>query len=83
MCMPPGSRSGKAASAIRSSTVVAVEAISSAARMGLEEGDVIVALNGIEIRDIESFESVASQRPRAWQIILQRGGRVIRSVVSG
>ena len=63
--------------------VVEVEAGSPAARMGLEQGDVIVALNGTEIRDIETFESLASQRPRAWQIILQREGRVIRSVVSG
>ncbi|WP_417581959.1 DegQ family serine endoprotease [Pelagibacterium sp.] len=63
--------------------LIGIEAGSPAARMGLREGDVIVALNGAEIRDIETFESVASQRPRSWQIILQRGGRVIRSVVSG
>jgi serine protease Do len=44
---------------------------------------VILALNGMEIRDIETFESIASQRPGSWQIIMQRSGNVIRSVVSG
>lgn len=43
----------------------------------------ILALNGMEIHDIETFESIASQRPRSWQIIMQRSGNVIRSVVSG
>lgn len=63
--------------------VMEVEPGSPADRMGLQEGDVIRALNGMEIRDIETFESLASQRPRSWQIILQRGGSIIRSVVSG
>ncbi|WMT85384.1 Do family serine endopeptidase [Pelagibacterium sp. 26DY04] len=68
---------------IQGIAVIEVEQGSPADRMGLQEGDVILALNGMEIRDIETFESLASQRPRAWQIILQRGGNVVRSVVSG
>jgi serine protease Do len=63
--------------------IVGVERGSPADRMGLREGDVILALNGMEIRDIETFESIASQRPGSWQIIMQRSGNVIRSVVSG
>ena len=63
--------------------IIAVQQGSPADRMGLREGDVIRALNGTEIHDIETFQSLASHRPQSWQIILQRGGSVIRSVVSG
>jgi hypothetical protein len=31
----------------------------------------------------QAFAPVASQRVRTWQIILQRDGRVTRSIVSG
>ena len=63
--------------------IIDIEQGSPADRMGLQKGDVIRALNGMEIHDIETFESLASQRPQSWRIILQRGGSVIRSVVSG
>lgn len=63
--------------------VTAVEPGSPADRLGLQPEDIVLALNGIDIRDIETFESVASQNPRSWQIVLQRDGRVIRSFVSG
>ncbi|MGV8955854.1 MAG: Do family serine endopeptidase [Cypionkella sp.] len=33
--------------------------------------------------DAKVFEQTASQRVRTWQVILQRGGRVLRSIVSG
>lgn len=56
---------------------------SPAQQLGLRAGDVILSLNGMEIRDIETFQSIASQRPNGWQIVLQRGGSVIRSFVSG
>ncbi|SDG79562.1 Do family serine endopeptidase [Pelagibacterium luteolum] len=63
--------------------IIDVERGSAAQQLGLRPGDVILTLNGMEIRDIETFESVASQRPRSWQIMLQRGGNVIRSIVGG
>ncbi|WP_196258615.1 Do family serine endopeptidase [Pelagibacterium limicola] len=63
--------------------IIEVAPASPAQRLGLREGDIILNLNGTEIRDIETFESLASQRPRGWQITLQRGGRIIRSFVSG
>ena len=56
---------------------------SPADQMGLRPGDLILALNGQEIADAEAFRSIADARPNAWQIVLQRGGRIFRSVVSG
>jgi Do/DeqQ family serine protease len=51
--------------------------------MGLRPGDIILSLNGRDTVDAETFASVANARPQAWQIVLQRRGRVFRSIVSG
>ena len=63
--------------------VTAIEPGSPAEAMGLRIDDVILALNEIEISDAQAFQQMASQRVRTWQIILQRNGRVSRSIVSG
>ena len=52
-------------------------------RLGLRPGDVILNLNGRDTTDAETFRALASTRPEAWQILLQRDGRVFRSFVSG
>ena len=60
-----------------------VAAGSPADGMGLRPGDVIFGLNGRDIEDAAAFRELARGRPNAWQIVLQRDGRTIRSVVSG
>ena len=60
-----------------------VELGSPADRMGLRVGDIILNLNGRDIVTATDFRSVADARPESWQIVLQRGGRVFRSFVSG
>lgn len=67
----------------RGALVRQVEPGSPAAQMGLRPGDLILSLNGQEIADAEMFRSIANARPSNWQIVLQRGGRIFRSVVSG
>lgn len=63
--------------------VTAVEPGSPAEQMGLRVDDVILALNDIPMDTASAFADTASQRVRTWQIILQRDGRVSRSIVSG
>ena len=63
--------------------VTAVEAGSPAAQMGLQVDDVILSLNDVAIDSARAFADTVSQRVRTWQIILQRDGRVTRSIVSG
>jgi len=63
--------------------VTAVEPGSPAEQMGLQVDDVILALNDVTMDSAGIFADTASQRVRTWQIILQREGRVMRSIVSG
>ena len=63
--------------------VTAVEPGSPAEQMGLRVDDIILALNDVPITTASAFRQTASQRVRTWQIILQRNGRVTRSIVSG
>jgi len=60
-----------------------VAANSPADDMGLRAGDIILNLNGQDIVDADTFKRIASDRPRAWRIELQRNGRVVRAQVSG
>ncbi|MDV3250951.1 Do family serine endopeptidase [Devosia sp. BK] len=63
--------------------VTAVASGSPAEAMGLKVDDIILQLNDTVITDAQSFSTLASQRVRTWQIILQRDGRVSRAIVSG
>ncbi|MDB5472736.1 MAG: Do family serine endopeptidase [Devosia sp.] len=63
--------------------VTAVEPGSPAEQMGLRVDDVILSLNDVAMDTAVKFSETASRRVRTWQIILQREGRVMRSIVSG
>ncbi|QMV04095.1 Do family serine endopeptidase [Devosia sp. D6-9] len=63
--------------------VTAIASGSPADQMGLQKGDIIISLNGTEMTDAETFKNTASSRANTWQIVLQRGGQVFRSFVSG
>jgi serine protease Do len=60
-----------------------VEPRSPAARMGLQQGDVLMSINGQPVTEAQDFAGLVSRRSESWQIELQRGGRVFRSMVSG
>ena len=63
--------------------VTAIEPGSPADQMGLRVDDIILALNDVPMDTASAFANTASNRVRTWQIILQRDGRVTRSIVSG
>jgi serine protease Do len=63
--------------------VTAVAAGSPADQMGLQVDDIIISLNDVPMTTAKIFSDTVSQRVDRWQIILQRNGRVTRSVVGG
>ncbi|MHA6728632.1 Do family serine endopeptidase [Devosia sp. A369] len=63
--------------------ITKIEPGSAAEQMGLRVDDVILALNDVKMDTAATFAQNANQRARTWQIILQRDGRVTRSIVSG
>jgi Do/DeqQ family serine protease len=50
---------------------------------GFRRGDVLLDVNGVAIDTTKRLESVAAGHPRVWQLTIQRGGQVIRSVLRG
>jgi Do/DeqQ family serine protease len=63
--------------------ITSIAAGSPAEAMGLRVDDIILALNDISMDSAQVFAETAAQRVQTWQIILQRDGRVTRSIVSG
>jgi Do/DeqQ family serine protease len=63
--------------------VTVVKPNSPADRMGLQQGDIVLSLNGTQIGDAPTFKRIASGSVNGWQIVLQRGGQTIRSYIDG
>ena len=51
--------------------------------MGLKKGDIILALNGRDLRDVGTFKRMVSTRTNGWQIVINRNGQVIQTFISG
>jgi Do/DeqQ family serine protease len=63
--------------------VTAIDNDSPAAQMGLMPGDVVLNLNGTDIKDAATFQRIASSDAQGWQISLQRQGQLIRTYIDG
>ncbi|NEW85917.1 DegQ family serine endoprotease [Rhodopseudomonas sp. WA056] len=56
---------------------------STAANVGFQKGDIIVAVNNTRIAKTGDLERVAGQSPRLWRIMLVRGGQQIQVTLGG
>jgi Do/DeqQ family serine protease len=63
--------------------VFEVEEGSSAAALGVQKGDIVVAVNGQKIETTRDLERAAAARANAWRLVIQRGGQVIQSLIGG
>jgi S1-C subfamily serine protease len=56
---------------------------STAAQVGVQKGDVIVAVNGQKIATTRDLEKACAERARLWDLTIQRGGQTIRTELGG
>lgn len=56
---------------------------STAANVGFQKGDIIVAVNNTRIGKTSDLERVAGQTARLWRIMLVRGGQQIQVTLGG
>jgi S1-C subfamily serine protease len=54
-----------------------------AANLGIQKGDVVREVNGAKIATTRDLEAAASQRPRLWDLTIERGGQMIRTRIGG
>ena len=63
--------------------VAAVEDGSLAARVGLQKGDVLMALNGEKIASTRELDRMARAGAQVWRITISRGGQIMTTVLGG
>ncbi len=63
--------------------VIAVQDDSPAALVGLQKGDIALALNGEKIHTTRDLQRAAGESPYVWRLQINRGGQVITSVIGG
>lgn len=61
--------------------VLEVARNTSARSVGLSRGDIILQINGLDIVSTRQLEKVTSRRAGRWDFSVQRGGRILRSVI--
>jgi len=63
--------------------VAAVGEGSTAAQVGVQKGDVVVAVNGQKIATTRDLERACAGRAQWWDLTIQRGGETIRTRLGG
>jgi Do/DeqQ family serine protease len=63
--------------------VASVAEDSTAAQVGLQKGDVVVAVNGQRIGATRDLERACAERARWWDLTIERGGETIRTRLGG
>jgi serine protease Do len=63
--------------------VTTVAAGSPADQMGLQKGDIIISIDRQQVTDAATFKSLVSHRADQWQIVINRNGQTIQSIVGG
>jgi len=63
--------------------ILETKAYSTARRVGLRPGDIIVRLNGETVRSVKQLGELVARRARAWDLTLRRGGEDLRTVIGG
>jgi S1-C subfamily serine protease len=63
--------------------VASVRENSTAGMVGLQKGDIILAVNSQQIATTRDLEKACAERARWWDLTIQRAGQTIRTQISG
>jgi S1-C subfamily serine protease len=63
--------------------VQAVDENSIAARVGLQKGDLIVAVNGVPMATTKDLDRVTRNSLNSWEVAINRNGEILTSVFGG
>jgi len=63
--------------------VASVSDNSAAAQVGVQKGDIVVAVNGQKIATTRDLEKACAERSRLWDLTIQRGVETIRTRLGG
>lgn len=63
--------------------IVDIDRVSYARRVGLKRGDIVMSINGRKIVSVQALSQMLRSRPRAWQLEIKRGKKVISTVIRG
>jgi Do/DeqQ family serine protease len=61
--------------------VIETEAYSTARRVGMQAGDVIVSVNGKSIATVAEAQALVNRPARLWRLVIRRGGREFQTVI--
>jgi Do/DeqQ family serine protease len=70
-------------SALDGVVVASVGDNSMAAQVGVQKGDIVVAVNGQRIVTTRDLEKACAERARLWDLTIRRGGETIRTRLGG
>jgi S1-C subfamily serine protease len=56
---------------------------STAAEVGVQKGDVVVAVNGLKIATTRDLEKACAEHARLWDLTIKRGAQTIRTQLGG
>ena len=69
--------------ALRGVVVASVGEDSTAAEVGVQKGDIVVVVNGLEIGTTRDLEKACAERARLWDLTIERGGETIHTRLGG
>jgi Do/DeqQ family serine protease len=69
--------------ALQGVVVAAVRDGSTAAAVGVQKGDIVLAVNGQKIGTTRELEKACGERAPLWDLTIQRGGETIRTQLGG
>jgi Do/DeqQ family serine protease len=71
------------ASAHEGVVVAEVPEGTTAANVGVQKGDIVIAVNGQKIATTRDLEKASAARPDFWKLTIERGGETIETVIGG